>query len=419
MSGTSLISDDLFGQLMAVGQADVLVGLPTLNNATTVGRVARAAHRSFATHFRRERTVLLSCDGGSTDGTPEIVRDASIRDDETLVSSQPLRTIHRLTFPYHGLPGKAGALRTLFAAAELLQPRALAVLDAEVTTVTAQWVERLVRPVFEGTADFVAPVFERRSSEAPLLTQLVRPLFGAAYGRRFVEPLASEFACSGAFAAHCRKQAVWETPLARNGIDLWLTGTAVASGFRCAQAGLGPRTVVPGAPRPQLPEAFLQVVGSLLGCLELHESYWLPRVEVEDVPILGDVEGPAPETPPIEPGPMVESFRRGVADLAPILRAILSEDTLSKIKALASPGDDVFFEDELWARTVGEAAGAFRRSVMHRDHLVQALVPIYLGRAASFLRGDGAADSSGVLEALCRAFEATRPELVRLWTAEP
>jgi hypothetical protein len=106
VSAPSLLSDELLEQLIAVGQVDILVGVPTLDNAGTVGRVVRSIHASFATHFRRERTVLISSDLGSRDGTPDVVQEASLREDETVVTAQALRTIHRISFPYHGLPAK-------------------------------------------------------------------------------------------------------------------------------------------------------------------------------------------------------------------------------------------------------------------------------------------------------------------------
>ena len=39
-----VFSDAFLRQLMAVGQVDILVGLPTLNNAATVVDVVRAVH---------------------------------------------------------------------------------------------------------------------------------------------------------------------------------------------------------------------------------------------------------------------------------------------------------------------------------------------------------------------------------------
>jgi hypothetical protein len=422
VSAPSLLSDELLEQLIAVGQVDVLVGVPTLDNAGTVGRVVRSIHASFATHFRRERTVLISSDLGSRDGTPDVVQEASLREDETVVTAQALRTIHRISFPYHGLPAKGGAVRTLFAAADLLQARAVALFDADVTTIEPQWVERLVRPALAGDADFVAPVFSRHPTDGPLITQLLRPTVRAAYGPELREPLASEFACSGRFVAHCLGRPVWDGPLARYGIDLWLTLEALAGGFRTVQAPLGPRLVEGGAPRPSLPETFGQVVGSLFGCLEMHEAWWTTRTAAPAVALLGR----PPETdrlpPSPDPAPMVESFRSGVRDLAPLLAQILSPDTLRDVEAAASADTPVHLPDALWTASVVEAAGAYRREAMHREHLLRALVPVYLGRAASFLieSADRApAEVESRLDALGRAFEEARAELVRSWTSKP
>jgi len=118
---STILSDELLSELMAVGQVDVLVGLPTLNHSDSVGPVVRAAHVAFNRELAHERTVLVNVDGGSVDGTPDIVRDASIIERETLLASNSLRTRHRISGPYHGVPGKAAALRTVFAAADLLQ----------------------------------------------------------------------------------------------------------------------------------------------------------------------------------------------------------------------------------------------------------------------------------------------------------
>ena len=55
----STLSDALLRALMAVGQVDVLVGLPTLNNAATVVNVVRAIHVCFTRDFPRLRTVMI------------------------------------------------------------------------------------------------------------------------------------------------------------------------------------------------------------------------------------------------------------------------------------------------------------------------------------------------------------------------
>jgi hypothetical protein len=419
MTPGPLLSDELVRALVAVGQVDILVGVPTLDNADTVGKVVSAVHRSFATHFPRERTVLVNSDGGSKDGTPEIVRGASLRDDETLIAVDSLRTIHRISAPYRGVPGKGAALRTLFAAADLLQARAVAVFDPDLTSMTPEWLPRLVGPVYGGQADFVAAAFLRPPLEGLLVTQLVRPLVRAAYGHRLHDPVAGEFACSGAFASSCLDDPAWSGLLGQQGVELWLPLEALARGRRVAQAPLGSRASAPRPQRPALPEVFGQVVRALLDCLERHEAYWKGRAGSERVPMAGELSPAADPGPAIDPRAMIESFRAGVRDLAPLLEPILSEPTRRGIAALAGGAPPLHYPDELWAATVYEAAGAYHRDVMHREHLVQALVPLYLGRAASFLvesAGRGADAVQDRLDELERGFEERKPDLIRAWT---
>src|SRR5687768_10324942 len=128
---------------MAVGQVDILVGLPTLNNAATVIDVVRAVHACFTRDFPRLRTVLINSDGGSTDGTPDLIRDASFTEADMVQTSHSLRTLHRVVAPYHGLPGKHTALRTVFAAGELIQAKVVVVIDPGGPATTAERVSEL------------------------------------------------------------------------------------------------------------------------------------------------------------------------------------------------------------------------------------------------------------------------------------
>jgi hypothetical protein len=75
----------------------------------------------------------------------------------------------------------------------------------------------------------------------------------------------------------------------------------------------------------------------------------------------------------------------------------------------------------LWARTVYEFAAAYHRAVIGRDHVVQALVPLFRGRALTFLQQNREASETEVennLEELCQAFEAEKPSLLQLWDGE-
>ena len=70
--------DDIFptelkARLEQIGSADIVVGIPSYNNARTIGQVVRAVSVGLAKHFPGQRSVIVNSDGGSRDNTREIV----------------------------------------------------------------------------------------------------------------------------------------------------------------------------------------------------------------------------------------------------------------------------------------------------------------------------------------------------------
>ena len=112
-------------------------------------------------------------------------------------------------------------------------------------------------------------------------------------------------------------------------------------------------------------------------------------------------------------------FRSGVDDLAPVLQRILAPPTLESIREVAKSRDDEFrFPDELWARTVLEFASSYHHPAINRDHILQALTPLYRGRVGAFLRENQDASSKAVaerVEALYLQFDQLRPYLLERW----
>jgi hypothetical protein len=417
----SVLSDELLHHLMAVGHVDVLVGVPTLNNALTIRPIVKAVNQAFSRYFPRDRTLLINSDGGSNDDTPSLVRNLSADDTQTLTVSHSLRTVHRISTPYHGVPGKGNALRQIMTAAELTQARAIAVLDAEVTGITPEGIAALIRPIRDQQYDYVAPVYQRHPLDGSLVTQLVRPLMRAAYGWQIREPVAPEFGCSSGFVSHCLEQGVWESELARVGIDLWVTGEALAGGFRCCQAGLRPHPAGPA--HAPFGELFEQVVQSVFACLEHHSSYWLGRNGSEPLPLASPPPSQPIEAPVVDGSRFTQAFVKDLQNLHSVLESILTKGTLSDLEDLAHrQGALLRYPDDLWVSTVYEFLIAYRSGVMRREHILQALAPVYLGRTGSFFRQYASApetETDEALESLCRAFERSKPDLIQRWNSSP
>jgi hypothetical protein len=413
----SVLSDALLRELMAVGQVDILVGLSTLNNAATVVDVVRAVHRCFTRDFPRLRTVMINSDGGSTDGTPELIRAASFSESDMVQTSHSLRTLHRVVAPYHGLPGKHTALRTVFAAGELTQAKVLVVVDPSGPATTPERVTELVMPVIRSEVEFLAPRYRRHPRDGLLVTQLARPLVRAVYGVALDEPLGAEFSCSGRFASHCLEKEVWDREVARFAIDLWLRTEAVADGFTVGQIWRPATTASSGA-RAKLREAVQQVVLALVESLREHESFWVAGVA--ELRTWGNDPGATPDPPTWDYETLAEQARGDIVEIRPLLEGVLDANVLARVADdMSAPA--FRFDDELWVRIVYAFAAATHRGPTGIEHLAGMFVPLYLWRAAAFmaqtaLEADGTVQAR--LDSLCQTFQRLKPALVGSWQAE-
>jgi hypothetical protein len=118
---------------------------------------------------------------------------------------------------------------------------------------------------------------------------------------------------------------------------------------------------------------------------------------------------------------MIRAYAQGVHDLAEIYASFLSPATREELAACAQlAGDDFRIPDTLWVHVIYEFAVAHLRRSINRDHLMQSLVPLYLGRTASFVndvRESNAVEVEERIEKLCAAFESEKPYLAERWEA--
>jgi hypothetical protein len=414
----STLSDALLRQLMAVGQVDVLVGLPTLNNAATVVDIVRAIHVCFTRDFPRLRTVMINSDGGSTDGTPDLIRGATFAQADLVLTSHSLRTLHRVVAPYHGLPGKLTALRSVFAAAELTQAKVLVVVDPNGPAKNPERVTELIAPIVRSEVEFIAPRYRRHPRDGLLISQLVRPMVRALYGVALDEPLGAEFSCARRFTTHCLEQDIWDHEVARFAIDLWLRTEAVADGFVVGQVWR-PSTTAAGT-GTTLREVVQQVVLALVESLREHETFWKTTTGVADLRTWGHDPSAPPDPPSWDYTAMAEQARRDITDIAPLLEGVLEPGALERLLAdVASPAASL--DDEFWVRIVYAFAAATRGGARSLEHLAGMFVPLYLWRASTFMSVTAPEEPPAVqarLDSLCQAFQQLKPVLVGRWSAD-
>jgi hypothetical protein len=418
MADESILSDDFIRQLIDVGEVDILVGVPTHNDAKTVEPAIRAIQEGIVKTFPRERAVILNADGGSNDGTPDVIMGASIDELHRSFNGYTLRTLHAISTRYGNNPSNAAALRTILAAAELLRAKACSVICPESSNIEAEGVANLLRPIYRDHFDFVAPIYRRHKFEGVLLTNLLYPMTRALFGQRVREPYASEFAFSKRLASQFLNRHQWNEETKDYDPELELTVTALSDGCRVCQTFLGTRSPTKRQSR-DLVDAMRQTVGVLFSSLDGTFSIWSAKTASQPVPTNGPEFELSVDPLRINRKQLKEMFSAGVVELESVLRSILSSATLSELQQLARADEDNFrFHPELWVKTVYEFAASYHKAVMSRDHIVQALVPLYRGRMFTFLvenRTASAAEVGNNIESLCLEFERLKPYLLELW----
>src|SRR4029078_7968197 len=97
-------------QLQDIGSVEILVGIPSYNNADTVAHVVRAVSVGVAKPFPGRRAVLVNSDGGSSDETTTIVARTTIDFQNFFIADQQ-SILHRMVTPHPAIPGKVYVFR--------------------------------------------------------------------------------------------------------------------------------------------------------------------------------------------------------------------------------------------------------------------------------------------------------------------
>src|SRR5438874_8130052 len=239
MPATSL-TPAIRDEIARLGRADIMVGIPSFKNAATIGYVVRAAQAGLVQYFPDLRPVVVNSDAGSPDGTQRVVVETEPPEYvERILLVRPTNRLARVSITYpevEGSGGKGAALRTIFEMAAALEVQALVVVDSDLRSIAPEWIELLAGPILKGGYDYVTPLYARHKHDGTITNSVAYPLTRALYGLRVRQPIGGEFGLGADLARAFLEQPVWDTDVARFGIDIFMTTTAIARGARVAQA---------------------------------------------------------------------------------------------------------------------------------------------------------------------------------------
>jgi glycosyltransferase involved in cell wall biosynthesis len=407
----SVVSREIEAQVRKIGSADVVVGIPSYNNSRTIARVVEAMASGLKKYFPELKSVIINSDGASIDSTTY-----------KFMNSHTPKGITKLAINYNGPSGKGSALKTVFEIAKLLGAHICVVTDADSRSITPEWANQLVSPVYYHNFGFVTPLYLRDKHDATITNSLVYPMTTALYGLRIRQPIGGDFAFSNGFLQVLNQEIYWDmfTDIYKFGVDIWMTTTAICEGFRICQTALGTKIHDQKSPGIDLASMFKQVVGTLFELFRYYPHKWKIVKYSREVEIFGDYQFTEVEDVHINPEDLCKIFSEAQSEKFDLWERVLSPDIFKEVNRLAACSfEDFELPTDLWAKLVYDFASFYAFNKEFDSALVlESMVPLYLGRVASSVKemsliSDELADC--FVQGTANTFERLKSHLLKRW----
>ncbi len=389
------------------GPYDLVIGINTKDVHNTIIHVLNVVCEGLQAHFPAMKSLVVVCDGASTDDTV------------ALANFFPTpRGIRKIVVQQNGGPGKGNGIRTILDIANRVDAHACAFVDGDLVSIRPIWVDNLLRPILHGLTDLTVPYYLRDKWDGVITNHLCYPLTAALYGSSVRQPIGGDYGLSRDFYRHLLEQ---DDMPPHFGIDIFITTSAIAEGYRTMEAPLGIKvhasTTGYTDPRKTLSRMYLEVVGTLLSEVAKYEDHW--RAPAYKAPILLSENVvsyydrfPAPTT--INEDTIHEIFVEGADQYGEVLKAVLPQDLWLKLEASLEGG----LEATDWARMVYAIAAwvIVEPDGIDRESLLHALGALGMGRFLHFVHETKASDLQGahvLIQDQAHTFQRLRPEFIR------
>ena len=392
-----------------IKKADMVVCIPSYREADSIGYPTTQADEGLQKYFGEYSAVIINCDNNSPDHTREAFFDTPTQMPKIYLSTEP------------GLKGKGNNFRNLFQKVVDLKAKAVVVVDADLKSITPEWIKHLGEPLFSGFS-YVAPLYIRHKYDGTITNGIAYPMTRSLYGRRVRQPIGGDFGFSGKLAPLYLESKTWSEAVANFGIDIWMTTLAMNHKAQICQAFMGRpkihRTKDPGS---DLGPMFRQVVGTIFSMMKEFAPFWLKVKYSRPTAIygfgLGETEMP-PEVS-VNRENLLNQFHEGFGKYSGIWKTILTSDVYQKLLEIKDMREQEFnFPTDLWARLLFDTAASYGEVGIDEDDTMDSLIPLYFGRTLSFVRRTEKMSIKQAEEAIeddCTTFEMAKPYLLQRW----
>ncbi len=395
-----------------VKQAELVVGIPSYNEADSIAYPTEMAGAGLKRYFQDKDSVIINVDNNSPDGTKEAFLNASTEVPKIYISTP------------EGVKGKGNNLKNLFEAVVELKAKAAIVVDADLKSISPQWIQYLGEPLFGGF-NYVTPIYVRHKYDGSITNHIAYPLLRTLYGLRVRQPIGGDFGFSRRMAQAFLSEKTWSENVAHFGIDIWMTTIAIARRFKVCQTYLGsPKSHRTKDPAKHLGPMFKQVMMTFFELMIDFEYFWKDTAESWPSSIfgfgLGSVDNPPPVS--VDLDSLYESFVSGFDRYGNIWEKILPKSEWKEInKTKQIPREKFYYRSDIWARILFNYAIAYRNNEIPKELIIESMIPFYHSRILSFVNKTvhmNIKECEEYFESVVRVFEQEKPYLIRRWNED-
>ncbi|MBU0619742.1 MAG: glycosyltransferase [Patescibacteria group bacterium] len=346
---------------------DIVVGIPSYNEADNIEFVAKQIDLGLRKYFPKLKSAIINVDNDSPDNTKDEFLKAKTKTPKIYISTPK------------GIRGKGNNFYNLFKAAKKLQAKTIIVVDADLKSITPEWISILGKPILNGY-DYVTPLYNRHEYDGSITNHLCYPLMYGLLNRAIRQPIAGDFSFSSNLMEYWINK-TWYQTTKHYGVDIFMTLGAILGKFKTCQVNLGAKIHKPSAPK--LGQMFSQVVGTLFKELSANKDGWQQKKIIKET-VFGKEKYQAPQNLSIDYKGIKATALYEFKINQNILKQALSEENYEKIHTMYSQ-QKLDITGNLWSKIIYDLLYAFDTTDLN-SNLIEAMKSLYFGRVVSFIK---------------------------------
>jgi hypothetical protein len=350
-------------------EAEIAVVIPSYQEADSIAHPTRIVSEGLKKYFPDKKSVIINADNASPDHTEEVFLGTATEVPKIYISTPP------------NTPGKGWNFANAFRRTYSLGGRAIVCVDADLLSITPEWIDYMVRPLLEDGFDYLTPLYARHKYDGTITNNICYPLIYGVFGQDIRQPIGGDFALSARFARHI-VSVPWHRTTHQYGVDIFMTMQALLGGFKIAQVGLGSKVHKPSAPK--LGPMFLQVVSTALLTVADTFRTWKSIRSVAKTPVFGLQELGEAQDLDVDRQMIRRNALEGFQATADALGEYLSPQVARRVERTFAAADGPRIDTDFWIDVLFDLIAAFP-TCDDTTRLVESMRGLYWGRVWSFM----------------------------------